>query len=609
MSSHHQRLDAAHAAIARVLDGEVAGTVETETLDFTEDPTRRGPHGQLQAGATQDDGAARYFADEAACMANHEGGVLVAGVDDKGAGAGAFVGTALRASWLRARIRELTTPPLVVGVETIETTGSRLLVLSVPRNPGPEPHAASVSKRGRRIARRVGTGCHELVGIAELVAWAQERNGYDWSAGPSEQPLAAARPGALDALRDVLRESREPARAELAELDDESLLRRLQLLRDDGTLTRAGALLTCPGPSPQIVYLHRSAPGAPSVHRVERAGRGLAEELQMVLDAIEARNRQIAAAAEHAARGVLRAIPPDAIREALVNAIMHRDWDRPDPIVVDHVDDQLVVFSPGGFFGGVSERTVLTAASRTRNRLLGDALRSLRLAEREGTGVDRMYIELIRLGHAPPTFAERDEGVRVTLNGGDPVPEVLEAHAALPRALRDSARVAVAIHLLRERPSITLDELAEAAQEPADDLEAFVRLAADSGVLKRTANPRPGGVAAWRLSDELRAAVGTVLPYFARPAEESMRLIERLAREQGSVRNQDVQDLLGVNSPRASQLLRRTESDGRIRLAPGARPTGRGTFYVPAGSGEKHAVSPRHPADSPAAPRGRPSAP
>jgi ATP-dependent DNA helicase RecG len=389
-------------------------------------------------------------------------------------------------------------------------------------------------------------------------------------------------------MRDVLRESGEPARAEIAKLDDVELLRRLQLIRGDGTLTRAGALLTCPAEAAGLVYLHRPAAGAPSDHRVERSGRGLAEELVLVLDAIAARNRQMSAGTT-TARGVIHAIPPAAIREALVNAVMHRDWDRPDPIVVDHADDQLIVFSPGTFVGGVTERTILTTPSRTRNRLLGDALRSLRLAEREGTGVDRMYVELIRLGHAPPTFQERDGGIRVVLNGGDPIATVLKAHAALPAPLRDSARMAVAIHLLRTRPSISLAELADAAQEEPADLEAFVRDAVDAGALKPTVTPRPGGVRAWRLADELRTTIGAVLPYFSRPAEESVRLIERLAREQGSVRNQDVQDLLGVASPRASQLLRRAEADGRIRLAPGAQPTGRGTFYVPVAEAEASA--------------------
>ena len=585
MSPHKQRLAAAHMAIERVYSGEIGAAVETQTLDCKEDPTRRDARGERQPGAMRDDDAARFLADEAACMANQDGGVLIVGLDDKQGGPLALLGTELDAAWLRNRIRELTAPPLTVHIEEIEKAGARLLVVCAPRNPGPEPHAAAVSKRGRRIARRIGTNCHEMVGMAELMAWSQERSGFDWSAGPSDQPRSKARPAAIDALRDVLRESRESDRARLAELDDQALLDRLQLVRDDGTLTQAGALLTCPSPHARLVYLHRPAPGMPSSQRIERADRGLAEELPRILDAIETGNRQIHVAGDHAVRGVLRAIPSDVIREAIVNAIMHRDWEQPDPITIDHSGDQLLVFSPGTFFGGVTPQTVLTTVSHTRNRLLGDVLRSLRLAEREGTGVDRMFVEMIRLGHPPPTFHERDGGVRVVLNGGDPVEPILAVHAALPRELRDVARMAVAIHLLRSRPSITLPELADAAQEEPADLEAFVRLAVDRGVLKQTANPRPGGIPAWRLADDVRATIGAVLPYFARPTQESVGLIEQLARKQGSVRNQDVQDLLGVAAPRASQLLRRTEEDGRIRLAPGAQRRGRGAFYVPAAAG------------------------
>lgn len=279
--------------------------------------------------------------------------------------------------------------------------------------------------------------------------------------------------------------------------------------------------------------------------------------------------------------GVAPVLPPRAIREAVVNAIMHRDWESPDPIIVDHTGAQLVVFSPGGFLEGVNEQTVLTAQSRTRNRHLGDVLRSLRLAEREGTGVDRMFIELISLGHDPPTFAERDGGVRVTMTGGSPIAQILRIHTSLPEPLRASARTAVAIHLLRRRPSLSVGELAAVAQEPPGDLEPFLSAAEEARLLRRTANPRPRGVLAWRLTDEHRSALGPILPYFARPAEESIRLIAELARAQGEVRNQDVQDLLGLTSPRASQLLKRAEQEGRIRLGPTAQPRGRGTFYVP----------------------------
>lgn len=575
------RLAEARGALARIRAGATAGDVETETLDCKEDPTRRSPDGALRPGATEDDDAARFFAPEAACLANHEGGALVVGVDDKAAGPAALIGTALDAGWLRHRIRELTSPPLSVGVHEVSSDGTRVLVLVIPRNGGSEPHSAVVSKnRGRRTPRRIGTSCYDMETVKDLVEWSQERRGFDWSAAPSGISTDDARPTAIEALRDFLRESGEPNRVELAEATTTDLLRRLQLLRDDGTLNRAGALLLCPGTSPRLQYLRRRAPGLPSrIHKDVSAG-GLAEELRHVLQTVDVVNRRVTLPSGNA-RGVVQAIPPTAVREALVNAVMHRDWEIPEPIVVDHASDEIMIFSPGDLFGGLTVDTLLTAPSRTRNRTLGDALRSLRLAEREGTGVDRMYVDMIRLGHRPPDFVERDGGVRVVLQGGEPLPEVLRMHASLPHDLRESPRMAVALDLLRRHVSITADELGEAAQEPGTELLPFLKRGEDAGILIRTAHPRSVGVPAWRLADAVRDQLGDTLPYVGRPAAESIQLIADVAWELGEVRNRDVQDLLNVNSVRASELLKQAEKAGLIALHPDAKPRGRSVRYIP----------------------------
>jgi ATP-dependent DNA helicase RecG len=485
--------------------------------------------------------------------------------------------------WLRGRIRDLTLPALVTSVDTLDEPEGRLLLVVVGRNGGSEPHSVRVSKNGgRRTPRRVGTRCHDMERLAELVAWSEQRTSYDWSAASSGRPVSSARTPAIQALRDLLRRSGEAERLRVADLDDTELLRRLQLLRGDGMLNRGGELLVCAADSPRLVYLNRPSGSARAERRVELTGRGLAEELQAITDAISAAGRIVDLPdTDGLVRRAASALPEPVVREALVNAIMHRDWEVPEPVVVEQSGDTLVVFSPGTLFGGVTIDSLLTTQSRTRNRLLGDVLRSLRVAEREGTGVDRMYIELIRLGHRPPAFEERDGGVRVAIVGGDPVPEVVCAHNALPSSLRDDARAAVVIDLLRSASSITLTELAGRVHQSDAELADFLRLAEQSGLLRPTASPRPGGVAAWRLADQVRSALGPVLPYFSRPIHESVSLVERLARQQGIVRNQDVQDLLGVNQPRASQILRRATEDGKIRLAPGARPTGRGTAYAP----------------------------
>lgn len=572
-------------ALARIQAGGRPADVESETLDCKEDPSRRGPGGGLIAGDAQSDPAGYLIAEVCACLANHEGGTVIVGLDEKESGAAAFVGTDLESTWLRKRIRQLTSPPLVVSAKQRVVEGTRLLVLQVPRNQGGEPHSATVSKNGgKRKPRRVGTDCQEMQTLAEQLAWLEARSGYDWSAAPSGRTIDEARATAIEALRDFLRESENAERRQVADLGDVDLLRRLQLVRDDGlTLTRAGARLLCPSKSPGLVYLGRSAAGVRAEIKVEASGRGLIEELREVERVIAGRNRTIALPARGLPEAIVEAISPRVIREALVNAIMHRDWDIPEPITIEHTGDEFVVFSPGLPFG-VEIDHLLTAPSRTRNRALGDALRSLGLAEREGTGVDRMFIEQIRLGHSPPSFQVRAGGVRVVLAGGDPVPSVVRVHAGLPARLRGDARAAIMIDLLRESPSVTRRELTAAAQEDSPEIDAFLSLAENEGLLQRTARARPGGEAAWRLSDSIRDALGPVLPYFVRSVEESVRLVEELARSQGSVRNQDVQDLLGLATVRASQILKEAERQRRIKLGPGSAARGRGVWYVPSKS-------------------------
>ena len=123
MAFQHPRIAEAHTAVQRIVSGERADAVESQTLDCKEDITRRDPAtGVLRPGSPKDDEAARYYADEVACLSNGEGGVLLIGVDDKLAGAAAFLGTGLDDQWLAKRIRELTAPG--VAVSTHEVTGA-----------------------------------------------------------------------------------------------------------------------------------------------------------------------------------------------------------------------------------------------------------------------------------------------------------------------------------------------------------------------------------------------------------------------------------------------------------------------------------------------------
>jgi len=97
--------------------------------------------------------------------------------------------------------------------------------------------------------------------------------------------------------------------------------------------------------------------------------------------------------------------PPVAVREAITNAVAHRDYSiSGQKISIRMFDDRLEVESPGGLAGPVTLEN-LGKKRYSRNPLLARIMYELRLVEEMGTGILRMRRELAELGSAPPTFS------------------------------------------------------------------------------------------------------------------------------------------------------------------------------------------------------------
>ncbi len=79
---------------------------------------------------------------------------------------------------------------------------------------------------------------------------------------------------------------------------------------------------------------------------------------------------------------------PRAFREAVVNALVHRDYTRLGAVHVRWEADAIVVSNPGGFVEGVTLANLLVVEPRPRNPLLADVVKRIDLAERTGCGVD-----------------------------------------------------------------------------------------------------------------------------------------------------------------------------------------------------------------------------
>jgi ATP-dependent DNA helicase RecG len=91
------------------------------------------------------------------------------------------------------------------------------------------------------------------------------------------------------------------------------------------------------------------------------------------------------------------AYPPEAVREAIVNALVHRDYLLSSTdIELSIYDDRLEVVSPGRLPNGITPARMLTGCRASRNQLIKDVMRDYRYLEHSGMGVPRKIVRCMR---------------------------------------------------------------------------------------------------------------------------------------------------------------------------------------------------------------------
>ncbi|QEC78609.1 ATP-binding protein [Mucilaginibacter ginsenosidivorax] len=106
------------------------------------------------------------------------------------------------------------------------------------------------------------------------------------------------------------------------------------------------------------------------------------------------------------------------VREALLNAIAHRDYRLTSEIVIKQFPKKLIINSPGGFPIGVNLENMLSINSTPRSRLMADILLKTGLVERSGQGIDKIFYLTISQGKPEPDYSHSDYfQVSLILNG------------------------------------------------------------------------------------------------------------------------------------------------------------------------------------------------
>lgn len=446
-SARIQLEEAVEGIFASYQQGHLTKTRESQTIDFKEEAGRRNGR-EILPGNAENPEAATKLADEVACLANSPGGgALILGVED---GTGKLIGTELDVDWLRQRINNAVQVAPDIVVHTI--SGIRLLVIYVAQAREP------VADTSDRLRWRVGDSCSPI-DRAEWWQYIDSTRTVDTMAEKSAAGPQDVGAGTERLLRNLLG-------SEDAESLDQ-ILRKIGALRSDGYLSEAGRLLLCASERSYLNFTAFDVTGGSILNRVEAPlGYSLLEQINFIEETIKNFNTQTELTVGLMRQGYRR-IPQSAVREALLNGVVHRDWNRSEPTEIRWVDldFSLLVRSPGGFFGSVNASNVLSNRE-ARYPALSDLFRAIGLVEKQGVGVDRMYQSMMMLGlRRPEIYDVEGAYVECLLIGGQPTMAVLELfESILPEPRRYDLKVTMVLDLLMRHAFVSVASVAEALQ-------------------------------------------------------------------------------------------------------------------------------------------------
>lgn len=333
-------------------------------------------------------GHLRGVARAVCAFANSDGGTVAIGVDDRGRVTGVEEDTERLQERLTSLLHSGCSTPVSASCGVVETPDGRVHWIHVPRQPGFEPmrHRGRYwVRRGRASVEPSSTELQELynafgfVLTEDQVIPSAEEHHIDLSAFRAHlralglQPDEGPQPSMTDDLRN------RGVIGELAGTPRPTLYGMMAFGKHPQEYPQTGNFVVRCG-----AYLGDDQ-GTEVISASEARGR-LDEQVRRALEWVRALGWGEVYDGLH--RTNIPLIPERALREALVNAVVHREYSNTgSPVVLDIVRDRVLVTSPGALPNHMTVESVRAGGRpRSRNELMVNAMVAARLMERRGRG-------------------------------------------------------------------------------------------------------------------------------------------------------------------------------------------------------------------------------
>lgn len=411
----------------------------------------------------------KSFAEEVCAFANSNGGKVFLGISDKGVIKGVKTDNNFR-SRVQDFLRQLQ-PQLDVKIEVHEN----LIIADVPEG-SEKPYACS-----RGFFLRNGANSQKL-NRNEIIAFFQREGRIRFEELRNDK---ADFENDFDerAFRNFLKLA-----GITSSIDKMALLRNLDCVTDDGKLNNAGVLFF----ARDIDFLLNHAivvcvlyKGTKKVNILDKKDfkENIVENIDNAILFIK-RHTNVEYRIEKIRREEIPDIPDIALREAVINAVCHRDYfDRGSNVLVEVFGDRVEISNPGGLPSGLTPSEFGTR-SVARNPLIASLLHRIDYIEKVGTGINRIKqavdesektsVEFSYDGSFSVIFRKRDASSEKTVE-------------------KSSEKTAEKIiEAIKENPAVTREELSQITNLSIRGVEWNLSKLKDKGKIKRIGSRKSG---------------------------------------------------------------------------------------------------------------------
>lgn len=337
-----------------------------------------------------------------AALANEGGGSIVLGVTDKRprkvVGSSVFPDLERTKAGLIERLR------LRIDAQELAHANGRVVVFTAPSRPIGLPipvEGAYWMRAGEDLAPMT----------PDMLRRIFDEAGPDFSAEICPKAtLDDLDPAAIKDFRKRWRDA--SGNSAVASATAEQLLSDAELVTEDG-VTYAALILLGKAKSlsrhlaqAEVVFEYRSSEAPGPANQREEFRHGFLTFFDKLWQLVNLRNDK----QHYQERFVMHPIDTfreGSVREAVLNAVSHRDYRHPGSVFVRQYPRRLEIVSPGGFPSGITPENMLDK-QLPRNRRIAETLLRCGLVERAGQGADRMLVESVRDSKPLPDYSRSD---------------------------------------------------------------------------------------------------------------------------------------------------------------------------------------------------------